>query len=398
LLSQYPKSALVPEALYELGWGFLEQKQTAKARPYFERLIAEYGTHELAADAAFRVAEADFGAGQFAKAAGRYRLAAAAPAGKELADKAWYKLGWCYREMKDYSHAAEAFLKVENEFPRSDLAPESRLRAGEALLTENRPKEALVEFTRLIGESRGKPSAGDLDVRAQLGAGECRMKLGDADAGIAILRQVAVTGNGPLGAEAQAKIGDSFFERGQYKAAVEEYLRVTLLFHSSAEAPYAQYRMGESYLKLGDTPSANGAFRKVIDGWGDSPWAQKARSQVSGGRTQVPSAPAKSGARGSRTLALAVPRAHVGRTVVRPAPALAVDRDRVPPALEAGMALALLPPARLANAGGAGVTGTALRVPTRHLTRPAVPVPPAGAAFRVTDRLAAVSRPVTVGN
>ena len=27
---------------------------------------------------------------------------------KDLADKAWYKLGWCYREMKDFSHAAEA--------------------------------------------------------------------------------------------------------------------------------------------------------------------------------------------------------------------------------------------------------------------------------------------------
>jgi TolA-binding protein len=284
LLTQYPKSALVPEALYELGWGFLTQKQTAKARPYFERLITEYGSHELAADAAFRVAEADFSAGQFAKAAGRYRLAVAAPSGKDLADKAWYKLGWCYREMKDYSHAAEAFLKVPNDFPRSDLVPESRLRAGEALLTENRPKEALVEFTRLIEESRGNKGAADLETRAQLGAGECRLKLGDADTGIAILRQVAVTGNGPLGAEAQAKIADSFFDRGMYKAAGEEYLRVTVLFHSSTQAPYAQYRIGETYLKLGDTGSASGAFHKVIDGWSDSPWAEKARQRLNGGR------------------------------------------------------------------------------------------------------------------
>src|SRR5260370_42626010 len=95
-----------------------------------------FATHGRGADAAFRVAEADFSAGQFAKAAGRYRLAVAAPSGKELADKAWYKLGWCYREMKDYNHAAEAFLKVPTDLPRSDLAPERRLRAGESLLTE----------------------------------------------------------------------------------------------------------------------------------------------------------------------------------------------------------------------------------------------------------------------
>ncbi len=249
LLKQYPKSALVPEALYELGWGFLEQKP-----------------------------------------AGRYRQAVAAPSGKELADKAWYKLGWCYREMKDYSHAAEAFLKVPADYPRSDLAPESRLRAGEALLSENRPKEALAEFTRLIEENRGKPGtrgtqvSADLDPRAQLGAGECRLKLGEVDAGIAILRQVAVTTNGPLGAEAQAQIGDSFFARGGYKAALEEYLRVTMLFHTSSQAPYAQYRIGETYLKLGDTPSASGAFHKVIDGWGNTPWADKARQRLNGGR------------------------------------------------------------------------------------------------------------------
>jgi len=290
LLKQYPKSALVPEALYELGWGFLEQKQTAKARPYFERLITEFATHELAADAAFRVAETDFGAGQFAKAAGRYRQAVAAPSGKELADKAWYKLGWCYREMKDYSHAAEAFLKVPADYPRSDLAPESRLRAGEALLSENRPKEALAEFTRLIEENRGKPGtrgtrvSADLDPRAQLGAGECRLKRGEVDAGIAILRQVAVTTNGPLGAEAQAQIGDSFFARGGYKVALEEYLRVTMLFHTSSQAPYAQYRIGETYLKLGDTTSAGAAFHKVIDGWGNTPWADKARQRLNGGR------------------------------------------------------------------------------------------------------------------
>src|SRR5207244_6894533 len=170
LLKQYPKSTLVPEALYELGWGLLEQKQTAKARPYFERLITEFSKHELAADAAFRVAEADFGAGQFAKAAGRYRQAAAAPSGKELADKAWYKLGWCYREMKDYSHAAEAFLKVPSDFPKSDLAPESRLRAGEALLSQNEPKPALIQFTDLIEQTRGRKEGADLVLGAQLGA------------------------------------------------------------------------------------------------------------------------------------------------------------------------------------------------------------------------------------
>src|SRR5439155_26747274 len=112
----------------------------------------------------------------------------------------------------------------------------------------------------LIEQARGKQENTELVPRAQLGAAQCRLKLGDADAGIAILRQLAVTGNGPLGAEAQAKIADSFFERGQYKSAVDEDLRVTVPLGSTTPAPYAQYRLGETYLKLGDTTAANSAF------------------------------------------------------------------------------------------------------------------------------------------
>jgi TolA-binding protein len=296
LLTQHPKSALVPEALYELGWSFLEQKQTAKAYPFFEKLITRYARHELAADAAFRIAEADYSAHQFAKAAERYRLTAASPSGKELADKAWYKLGWCYREMKEYSQAAEAFLKVPTDYPQSDLAPESRLRAGEALLSQSQPKPALVHFTRVIEQARGKKEFADLGVRAQLGAAACRLKLGDTDAGIAILRQVAVTGNGAPGADAQAMIADSFFERGLFKNARDEYLRVTILFASTPRAPYAQYRLGETLLKLGDTAAANSAFRKVIDGWSSSFWAEQARKHLGGDRGQVPASPARSDA------------------------------------------------------------------------------------------------------
>jgi cellulose synthase operon protein C len=324
LLTKYSKSSLVPEALYELGWALLEQKQTAKARPYFERLINEFGQHELTADAAFRVAEADFAARQYAKAAPRYRLAATAPAGKELADKAWYKLGWCYREMKEHAHAAEAFGKVPTAFPKSDLAPESRLRAGEALVAQEQFKPALTQFMQLIEQLRGKREGAELLPRAQLGAGQCRLKLGDTDAGLAILRQVAVTGNGAIGAEAQAGIGDSFFERGQYKVAREEYLRVTLLFESTPSAPYAQFRLGDTCTKLGDTMAAQGAYRKVIEGWPDSYWAQQARQRL-GGRAVAPGTPARKAA--------PAPAPTGGRTVVPPAPPKRGSQAARPPAV-----------------------------------------------------------------
>src|SRR5262249_48392709 len=153
------------------------------------------------------------------------------------------------------------------DYPQSDLAPESRLRAGEALLAQNQPRPALVHFTRVIEQARTKKEFADLGVRAQLGAAGCRLKLGDPDAGIAILRQVAVTGNGPLGADAQAMIADSFFDRGLFKNARDEYLRVTMLFSTTPRAPYAQYRLGETLMKLGDTAAAASAFRKVTDGW-----------------------------------------------------------------------------------------------------------------------------------
>jgi hypothetical protein len=83
---------------------------------------------------------------------------------------------------------------------------------------------------------------------------------------------------------------------------------VTVLFGSSPQAPYAQYRLGEAYLKLSDTAAANAAFRKVIDGWGDSSWADQARQRLNGGHTAVPGAPIRRSTPAG------------GKTVVPPAP------------------------------------------------------------------------------
>jgi tetratricopeptide (TPR) repeat protein len=258
---------------------------------------------------------------------------------------------------------------VPSDFPNSDLAPESRLRAGEALLASDKTREALVEFTQLIEQARGRKAGAELVTRAQMGAGVCRIKLGDVDSGLAILRQVAVTANGALGADAQAKIADSFFDRGQFKSAVDEYLRVTMLFGSSSQAPYAQFRIGECSLKLGDTAAANSAFRKVIDGWNGTVWADKARERLNGGRTLVPAGPKKGASPDSHGAEPENPDNAGSGTVIPPAPEKQSSRTFVPPA-----------PRRS--------TGAA----TQAASRPEGRKP----ALALTHRLSTVSKPLAV--
>ena len=86
---------------------------------------------------------------------------------------------------------------------------------------------------------------------------------------------------------------------------------MTVLFGATPQAPYAQYRLGEAYLKQGDTTAANGAFRKVIEGWSDSSWADQARQRLGG---RAPATPTRR----------AVPAG--GKTVVPPAPTTPAKR------------------------------------------------------------------------
>jgi tol-pal system protein YbgF len=67
----------------------------------------------------------------------------------------------------------------------------------------------------------------------------------------------------PLMADAQYWLGESFFQRQQYRDAAEAFLGVTTKFDKSAKAPDALLRLGQSLAALKEKEAACAALGEV---------------------------------------------------------------------------------------------------------------------------------------
>jgi tol-pal system protein YbgF len=67
----------------------------------------------------------------------------------------------------------------------------------------------------------------------------------------------------PLLADSQYWLGESLFQRQQYRDAAEAFLAVTTKFDKSAKAPDALLRLGQSLAALKEKEAACAAFGEV---------------------------------------------------------------------------------------------------------------------------------------
>ena len=142
-----------PETLYYLGRLTLEG---AKSREYFVRLLKIHPAHELADDALFELAEADYAgpSGRYFSAENRYRKLLNKFGGSPLAPLARYRLGSVYLMTQRPDSALAEFQTVLDTSPGSGIAPHARLGRIEALVLAARIKEAEREADAL---SAGRP-------------------------------------------------------------------------------------------------------------------------------------------------------------------------------------------------------------------------------------------------
>jgi len=278
LVAKYPKSPVIPGALYAQAWSRLERQDAAGAAPLLQRILATYPKHPLAGDAAFRLGEIAFKAGSYPLAAERYRLAAASEG--PAAEAAGYKLGWTLRQTKDHEGSAKAFIGVATRFPQGPLATESRVRAGEAFLELEKDAEALAQFQ--AAAKGAKPGETKLAMQARVGEALARLMQGDFNEARALAEEAAVPANGWYGGRAQLIRAEALFLKEGAKAALVEYARGASLFARFKDvAGEAQFRVGECHEKLGNMKAAHAAWQKVVDLYGETVWAERSRDRIS---------------------------------------------------------------------------------------------------------------------
>lgn len=277
LIAKYPKSSAAPAALYARAWGYVERKEPSQALPLFAKLLENYPAHPLAADAAYRLGEAARKEGKLDLARERFQTAAASDT--SAAAPAAYQLGWMLREKKAHEDAAKAFMVVVTRFPKSELAAESRIRAGEAYLELEQDKPALEQFEAVLKSAASTDPK--LVIQARVGAALARLMQGDFDAARSTAAEAALPANGWYGGRAQLVRAEALFLKEGPKAAVAEYNRGASLFSRYKDvAAESLFRAGECYDKLGNAKAAQATWQRVLDQYGETEWASRSRERM----------------------------------------------------------------------------------------------------------------------
>lgn len=155
--------------------------------------------------------------------------------------------------------AAELFQKVVINFPGSNLADDAQFNIGEAKLCAKEYTEAIFEYQRLVDEYPNSPLAAT-----------SRYKIATCYA---------------------AQSNNIYLDQTETKKAIAEYQRFIDDYPDSKFIPDAQKGMlelkgklaakdlhiADNYLKWGHAESARIYYQRILDVYGDTPWAEDAR-------------------------------------------------------------------------------------------------------------------------
>ncbi|MDE3258513.1 MAG: tetratricopeptide repeat protein [Gemmatimonadota bacterium] len=156
-----------PVALYYLG---RLTPEGAKSRGYFRRLLKSHPRHELADDAQFELAEADYAgpSGRYYRAANRYKRLLDEYGSSPLVPLTRYRLGCVYISTQRPDSALSVFQSIIDASPHAGIAPHARLGRIEALVLARRTREAKREADALVADSPPPAVAARLAVLREL--------------------------------------------------------------------------------------------------------------------------------------------------------------------------------------------------------------------------------------
>ncbi|MFV0483015.1 MAG: tetratricopeptide repeat protein [Bacteroidales bacterium] len=218
----YPKSAYVDDALYELGLSFERQKNYAGAEAYFNIILNYYAESEY------------------------YR-------------KILLKYGLYYFRDGDYSLAAKYYERTVREFPNSEEAKEAMAGLKRAY-TYNKEVDKYVAFSESVYGTRVSASEQDsLNFRSA----ERMFMQQDKGAQQALENYMSKFPNGAFSLDANYYMGELLYGKKDYAAAYENY-KVVTAFSANEYTESALLKCAELCYSAGDYNAAEGYYDQVL--------------------------------------------------------------------------------------------------------------------------------------
>ena len=272
---------LAGEARLFLGTALLAEDppQLAEAT---EVLEAVHGSHR--AQALYRLAFAEFQATDgdrrlWTKA--RDHFAAIATEGGALLGEALYLGAECCRRLGDYKAAVERAARLLRELPEHERAQRARLCLGECALLAGTPDAAVAPLERFLREhdATGDEVARADAARANLWLGRARLARRQHEQAERRFVRATELSDGPVGAEAQFRLGESRRLRQDLNGAADAFVKLPILYGDATWVRRGLLEAGRTYMRLKQPNKARRFYQELLDEHAGSEEARAAATE-----------------------------------------------------------------------------------------------------------------------
>ena len=309
--------------LAEAGWDWLDAGKPEEADRAFARILAEFPESPQAGEARLNLAESAYEAGAFDEVERQLAplVAEGSTADPALIQSALYRLGRTRAGRRDWPGAASAFGRLVAAHPDGPFRREARFWKAEAAFQGGDAATAEAEFAALVDE----PTAGEAGPEPWLRTAHLRLVqalvllgrwpdvLGRSDpliaegpplpspqrAEVAYARGRAFQGlarfdearaayqiaidlepGGDLAARAQLMRGETYFHQGRLEEALDEFLRVDVLYRAPAWQAAALLEAGKVDERLARWADAADIYNKLRATYPDDPKSGEAAHRL----------------------------------------------------------------------------------------------------------------------
>jgi TolA-binding protein len=318
LAEQFPDHPEHDHVLYEWAWVLREADQLEASDRVFQELRQRHPDSTLYPDATFRLAQRRFQTQEHAEALELVEELIDADAPRKLLEPALYLQGEIAATLKRWKDVAEPMQRLVREFPDGGWRRAAEYWIAEAQFRQDHFVEAQAMFDALGEATEEDPSPWLANValrRAQCLAhqkqwsqarvaaqrvvadypefelryevdyvlGRCLASEGRMEDAREAYRRVIRSeqgGKSETAAMAQWMIGESYFHQKDYQAAIREYLRVEILYAYPTWQAAALLQTGKCYEFLGQTEKAHESYSRLIESFGETPFAQQAARRL----------------------------------------------------------------------------------------------------------------------
>ncbi|MFH0765076.1 MAG: tetratricopeptide repeat protein [Calditrichota bacterium] len=263
----------------EKGRSFDRSGNGEEARRQYKIVIDKFAFSEWADDAAFAIARSFINEKKTAEGLQAYQKCLENYPASPLKAQAWLELGLARYQAQQFSEATVALIKVWSDTTAEALWP----RAYEGLIAVYRDMrywDAAIRLTRSYLD-RFLDAPNTLDRRMDIG--QFYMQLGEWDEAVQYYRPLLPLADSEQEAEIQYYIAEAYHQKGDYRTAILEYLKVEVMGRKTKLdwGVTALYNAGLCYEKLNEPLGAARMYRRIIQETGaESNYGRSAQKRL----------------------------------------------------------------------------------------------------------------------